>query len=411
MSIYTQTNSLNNTNTNYYTEIKSIIKSLEHTSQINTAFTQQKTDQLIKQLYENLVLFSLRSNASDIHIEPKKINSCIRIRIDSVLQSLFDFPKQAHNQIVSKIKVLSNLDISQTRLPQDGKINFENDGIINFQLRTSICPTTHGEKVVLRLLRNQKNFLNINKLQMDKNTKNAFMNSIEAPQGLVLITGPTGSGKTVTLYSALNHLNTQEKNIVTIEDPVEIQLPGVNQTAVNIKSGLSFDCALSAFLRQDPDIIMIGEIRDKKTAEIALQAAHTGHLVFATLHTNSCLDVVTRLEQLGVDYYTLITSLKLILSQRLLRKINHQKSESFPQEYRGRIAIFEHLYFDKRLQNIALKNKNYIPSGQMPKYTNLRAQANYYIKNNITDLKEVNRVLGPSLYTEIDKTLADNNET
>lgn len=380
-------------------QLQSITKSLEHTCEVNSAFTQQKTDQLIKQFYEYLIHYTADINASDIHIEPKKSHSCIRIRVDSVLEHVLDFPKLAHEQLVSKIKILSNLDISQTKTPQDGKINIDNSNH-SLQLRVSLCPTLYGEKVVLRILKSDPGVLSIDNLHMNVNTRSAFINSIESPQGLILITGPTGSGKTKTLYTALNHLNTQEKNIVTVEDPVEIQLNNINQTSVNIKSGLDFNTALRAFLRQDPDIIMIGEIRDAQTAKIALQAAHTGHLVFATLHTNSCLDVVDRLVQLGVDYYSLITSLKLILSQRLLRKIKKSNSisettqTSDSNNYEGRVAIFEHLYFDKELIYNALRDKKYLSTEKISSYSSLREQANYFIKNNITDLKEVNRVLG-----------------
>ena len=367
--------------------IQSIADSLMHSCQMQSAFTQQKTDALIKQLYSNLLPYAKNLNASDIHIEPTKHCSKIRTRIDGVLQPVVEIPLPAHEQLISKIKILSNLDIAQNRMPQDGKINHDE---LSLQLRTSTCPTIHGEKAVLRLLKNKSSSLEIDKLNMPIKTQRDFVKSIKSPQGLILITGPTGSGKTVTLYSALNYLNNQEKNIVTIEDPVEIYLPGINQTAVNNKSGLSFSTALRAFLRQDPDIIMIGEIRDKATAEIALEAAHTGHLVFATLHTNSCLDVVARLEQLGADYYTLITSLKMIISQRLLRKIDRQHVSG----YSGRIAIFEHLYFNRELQKIALSDKNSIANGKIPNYLSLREQASYYIDNNMTDLAEINRVLG-----------------
>lgn len=261
------------------------------------------------------------TSSSDVHIEPEKNNIRIRLRIDGVLSEQFRLPKFIQEQLCSKLKILANLNITQTRLPQDGKWIVESKNSARIHIRISTCPTIYGEKIVLRLLHDTALFLTLNDLGMAENELGNLKKILSSPSGLILVTGPTGSGKTSTLYAALDYLNNSMKNIITIEDPVEIHLAGINQVSVN--ADLSFEIILRSILRQDPDIIMMGEIRDQKTAEIAIQAANTGHLVLSTLHTNSCIETISRLKQMNIQQHDLIACLRLIVSQRLLRKKMH----------------------------------------------------------------------------------------
>lgn len=286
----------------------------------NLDFIGQSDEPLIH-FIDHVILDAVRHHASDIHFEVYEQNCRVRFRQDGILHEIVKPPKHSAARIVSRLKIMAKLDIAERRLPQDGhcKINIGSHKAV--EVRVSSCPTIFGEKIVLRLLSGDKVLRKVTQLGFTRLQQNNFIAAINRPQGLVLVTGPTGSGKTVTLYAALQHLNTAQKNIATIEDPVEINLPNVNQVNVKIKAGLTFSKALRAFLRQDPDIIMIGEIRDLETAEIAIKAAQTGHLVIATLHTNSALEAITRLRHMGVAAYNMIGSLTLITAQRLVRKL------------------------------------------------------------------------------------------
>lgn len=258
-------------------------------------------------------------HASDIHIEP--MNDCLRIRmrIDGLLHKIVDAPINMTNSLISHIKVQANLDIAQKRTPQDGRFRFNTIEGFTRDCRLNCTPTQFGEKCVIRVLHANQNILSLAQLGMSVSQQKSFQTSITKPQGLILVTGPTGSGKTMTLYSALNLLNDIHKNIMTIEDPIEIQLPGINQVSVNPKAEMDFATALRSFLRQDPDIIMVGEIRDQETAAIAIRAAQTGHLVLATLHTNNAAQSISRLIHMGIANYQLASVLLCVIAQRLLR--------------------------------------------------------------------------------------------
>src|SRR3990167_11373159 len=271
--------------------------------------------QVVNRLLQDAIL----NHASDIHIEPYHQHCRIRFRSDSLLHEVATFPSPLAMQMITRLKIMANLNIAERRLPQDGHISLQNDHKID--IRISTCPTLFGEKIVLRLLNSSAIKSDIHQLGLTDTQQQLFLNKLKQPQGLILVTGPTGSGKTITLYSALHYLNKPEKNISTVEDPVEIQLPGINQVNINTKINLHFSTVLRTLLRQDPDIIMIGEIRDPETADIAIQAAQTGHLVLSTLHTNSAIETLTRLHAMKILAYNLAGSLSLIIAQRLIRTL------------------------------------------------------------------------------------------
>jgi len=277
----------------------------------------------------NLIISqAINDKASDIHIEPEARSVRVRYRVDGVLHDVMSPPKHIQAPMVSRIKIMSTMDIAERRIPQDGKIHLRHDGR-EFDLRVSTVPTIHGEKVVMRILDKGSVMLGLNKLGFSEENQRLFEDIVEKPYGMILVTGPTGSGKSTTLYSCLNKLNTGTTNILTIEDPVEYQLPGVNQVQVNTKANLTFASALRSFLRQDPDIIMVGEIRDQETARIAVEAALTGHLVLSTLHTNDAAGAVSRLIEMGVEPFLVASSVIGVLGQRLARTICPNCKESY----------------------------------------------------------------------------------
>jgi len=290
-------------------------------------------DRPVVRFVNKILLGAVMKNASDIHFEPYEEKYRVRYRQDGVLNEIAAPPSQYAGSITARIKVLANLDISERRIPQDGRFKLKLSKERVFDLRISTCPTLWGEKIVMRLLDGSHSSLDIATLGMDKDQLHLFQSAIGLSQGMVLVTGPTGSGKTISLYSALKQLNIPEKNISTIEDPIEINMQGINQVQVNNKTGMKFSNALRSFLRQDPDIIMVGEIRDLETADIAIKAAQTGHLVFSTLHTNTAPETISRLINIGVKPYNIISSLSLVVAQRLVRvlcehcKIEHELSE------------------------------------------------------------------------------------
>jgi len=267
-----------------------------------------------------IVLQAIKDRASDIHLEPFEKVMRLRYRIDGVLLDATPPPKQMQLALASRFKIMSNLDIAERRLPQDGRMRVKVSGK-DFDLRVSILPTVHGEKIVLRVLDKSNLSASLDKLGLDESTFKQFKSAIDAPHGLILVTGPTGSGKTTTLYSALNELNNPTWNIVTVEDPVEFQIPGINQVPTKKEIGLSFANALRSILRQDPDIIMIGEIRDTETAEIAIEAALTGHQVLSTMHCNDAPGAIARLDDMGIAPFLISSSVILSCAQRLMRRI------------------------------------------------------------------------------------------
>lgn len=280
----------------------------------------ENDDAPIVRLLNAILTESLKENASDIHIEPYEKEALVRFRLDGVLRTVLTPSVQIAPLLISRIKVMSKLDIAEKRLPQDGRMSVLIGGR-SIDLRVSTMPSSHGERVVMRLLDKDAGKLKAQQLGMPEKTKQELDELISRPHGIILVTGPTGSGKTTTLYAALQQMDRQQRNIMTVEDPVEYDLPGVSQTQINLRAGMTFARGLRAILRQDPDVILIGEIRDGETAEIATQASLTGHLVLSTLHTNTAAGAVTRLQDLGVDSFLLASTVRGIISQRLMRKL------------------------------------------------------------------------------------------
>ena len=274
----------------------------------------------VVRIVDTLLEYSIMEGASDIHIEPEEKNVLVRYRIDGILRNVMVLPKTVQSGIVARIKILANLKVDEHRLPQDGRFKIStNEYKVAF--RVSIIPTFDGEKLVLRLLNEKAQVLTLEQLGLQKNPLEVLKSNVKKPHGIILVTGPTGSGKTTTLYTVLNILNTPEVNISTVEDPIEYRMPHVNQSQVNAKIGYTFATGLRAFLRQDPNIIMVGEIRDQETAEIAIQAAMTGHLVLSTIHTNDAAGTMPRLSEMGVPTFLIATTVNIIIAQRLVRKI------------------------------------------------------------------------------------------
>src|SRR5687767_3852831 len=291
-------------------------------------------DAPIVRFVNKLLLDAIRRGASDIHFEPYEKMYRIRLRMDGILKEVAQPPVQLAQKLSARLKVMSRLDIAERRVPQDGRIKMRLSKNRSIDFRVSTCPTLFGEKIVLRILDASQAMLGIDALGYEPFQKDLYLKHLGKPQGMILVTGPTGSGKTVSLYTGLNILNREDTNISTAEDPSEINLPGVNQVNVNAKVGLTFASAMRAFLRQDPDVIMVGEIRDLETAEIAIKAAQTGHLVLSTLHTNDAPQTLTRLVDMGVKPYAIATSVSLIIAQRLARKlcVNCKQPMDIPKE-------------------------------------------------------------------------------
>ncbi|MCX7991752.1 MAG: ATPase, T2SS/T4P/T4SS family [Proteobacteria bacterium] len=401
----------------------------------------------IVQIVYGLLLQAINDRASDIHIEPSSSKMKIRFRIDGILHDITDLPRPLLNPIVSRIKIMSDMDISEKRLPQDGHLQIEllmengkyliktfvkrdilrlSEGSEYVDVRVSTSPTIQGEKVVLRLLRKRDELFDLEKLNIDKDMVVKVRRLLNRPYGLFLITGPTGSGKTTTAYACLKYINKKEKNVITVEDPVEYQIVGANQIQVNPKISLSFAGILRNILRQDPDILLIGEIRDKETAEIAIQSALTGHLVISTLHTNDAISTIVRLLDMGIESYLISSAINGIVSQRLLRKIcPFCKREYTPPEtiilewnlppfakfYRGegcskchetgyydRIAIYELLLLNDNLRNLIL---NRTPSDK------IREEA---IKDGFVPLKQAGLRLVLDGITTIDEVIANTSD-
>lgn len=359
----------------------------------------ENLDESIIQKVNFIIQDAILLHVSDIHIEPLYDSYRIRHRSDGILRVTQSITNTFALRLIARLKVLAQLDITEKRLPQDGRFQ-----LFGIDIRMNSCPTYFGEKIVLRLLDASKISLNINELGFMHSQKQIFMDKIESPHGLILVTGPTGSGKTVTLYSALQYRNTESINISTVEDPIEMQLEGINQLNIHPKIGLDFPQILRALLRQDPDIIMIGEIRDAETAAIAIQAANTGHLVFATLHTNSAIDAIGRLYALGVSHYHIEHAISLIVGQRLLRKLCDHCKVSHPinpeffdangceecfDGYKGRIGVYECLSLTEEMFQ-HLSNRQQLKS-MMP--DTLQQSAFSKLQQGKTSLAEIKRVL------------------
>ncbi|MFB6326274.1 type II secretion system protein GspE [Pantoea deleyi] len=365
---------------------------------------------------------ALERRASDIHIEPGREGLRVRLRIDGVLQPLSALPATPPAALLARLKILGGLDIAERRLPQDGQFSLEVAGKpASFRLAT--LPVCGGEKAVVRLLQSESAALSLDKLGLPAAQLRLFCAALAQPQGLILVTGPTGSGKTFTLYSALSALNTPEKNLCSVEDPVEIPLSGINQTQIHTKNGLDFNRVLRALLRQDPDVIMVGEIRDAETAEIAVKAAQTGHLVLSTLHTNSTAETLTRLRQMGIPGYLLGPALKLVVAQRLVRRlcphcrqpaqaVAHYPPDLWPgtlqtwrapgcdhcfSGYFGRLALFELLPINARLQNAIAADMPLESLLTLAKQQGLRTllvSGLEAVSRGYTSLEEMQRVIG-----------------
>lgn len=357
---------------------------------------------------------AVEHHVSDIHCEPYADYYRIRLRQDGILLDYASPPAHVAPRLTARIKVMADLNIAECRLPQDGRFEFVTREQQSVDIRVSICPVLYGEKIVLRLLNTQQNALDITSLGLEPNQQQQLIQSLQHPSGLILVTGPTGSGKTITLYSLLQHLNNGQRNISSVEDPVEIRLSGINQVAIQPALGLDFAQILRCFLRQDPDIIMVGEIRDAETARIACQAAQTGHLVLSTLHTQNAAAALIRLQQLGIQANELASSIKLIIAQRLVRKLCktcHSSSADklsvaephyifngctkCHQGYQGRVGIFELLTMSERLVNLLnspIQYSQIIDYVQQQGIT-LTQAGELKIQQFVTDRQELNRVL------------------
>jgi len=380
----------------------------------------------IVRFVNKVLLDAIRGGASDIHFEPYEKSYRIRFRTDGILMDMARPPVNLANRLSSRLKVMSQMDISERRVPQDGRIKMKLSKSRAIDFRVNSLPTLWGEKIVLRILDPSSAKMGIDALGYEPDQKELYMRALQQPQGMILVTGPTGSGKTVSLYTGLNILNTVEVNISTAEDPVEINLEGVNQVNVNPKVGLNFADALRSFLRQDPDIIMVGEIRDLETAEIAIKAAQTGHMVMSTLHTNSAAETITRLLNMGVAAFNVATTVNLIIAQRLGRKLcahcavpadlPHETllHEGFTEEqlktatimkpvgcpkcsngYKGRVGIYEVVRITPKISRIIMEEGNSIEIAEAARaegFNDLRTSALVKCAAGITSLEEVNRI-------------------
>ncbi len=380
----------------------------------------------IVRFVNKVLLDAIKGGSSDIHFEPYEKSYRVRFRTDGILHEVAKPPNNLSGRLAARIKVMSQMDISERRIPQDGRIKMKLSKKRSIDFRVNTLPTLWGEKIVLRILDPSSAQMGIDALGYEPEQKQLYMDALSYPQGMILVTGPTGSGKTVSLYTGLNILNTPETNISTAEDPVEINLEGINQVHVKPKVGLGFPEALRAFLRQDPDIIMVGEIRDLETAEISIKAAQTGHMVMSTLHTNSAAETITRLLNMGVPPFNLATSLNLIIAQRLARRLCSHCAEpaDIPKEtllqegfleedfegmsikkavgcskcangYKGRVGIYEVVKITQAISRIIMEEGNSIQIDDKAReegFNGLRRSALIKAKNGLTSLEEVNRV-------------------
>jgi type IV pilus assembly protein PilB len=386
-------------------------------------------DAPIVRFVNKILLDAIKNGASDIHFEPYEKNYRIRSRIDGILQEVAKPPVNLAPRLAARLKVMSRMDISERRMPQDGRIKMKISAKRAIDFRVNTLPTLWGEKIVLRILDPASAKMGVDALGFEADQKELFLATLARPQGMILVTGPTGSGKTVTLYTGLNILNDEERNISTAEDPVEINMEGINQVHVNTKVGLTFAEALRAFLRQDPDVVMVGEIRDLETAEIGIKAAQTGHMVLSTLHTNSSPETLTRLRNMGVPAFNIATSVTLIIAQRLARRLcesckrpadipeaallaegftpkqletstlfeaNPEGCSKCNRGYKGRVGIYEMLPMNSEVANVIMNNGNSLDIlrvAQADGFRTLRLSGLIKVGKGLTSLEEMNRVI------------------
>ncbi|MEI7838886.1 MAG: type IV-A pilus assembly ATPase PilB [Methylococcaceae bacterium] len=395
-------------------------------SEIGIGVANDAEDAPIVRFVNKILLDAIKMGASDVHFEPYEKVFRIRYRADGVLYQVASPPSSIANRIVSRIKVMSRMDIAERRVPQDGRIKMILSKSHSIDFRVNTCPTLFGEKVVLRILDPTSAQLGIEKLGFEPEQQKLFLDAINKPYGMVLVTGPTGSGKTVSLYTGLNILNTTERNISTAEDPVEITVSGINQVNVNPKAGLTFATALRAFLRQDPDVIMVGEIRDIETAEIAIKAAQTGHLVLSTLHTNDAPQTLNRLMQMGIPAFNIVSAINLIMAQRLARRLcnNCKTPAQYPDDFllksgfkadelstlkpfkaadcelcthgfRGRIGIYQVMTLSDKMRALILQGGNSTQLSEQAAsegINDLRASGLNKVRLGLTSLEEIDRI-------------------
>ncbi len=404
--------------------------SAEDETQEDTSFDKEIDDAPVVRFVNKILLDAINRGASDIHFEPYEKRYRVRLRTDGMLKEVASPPIQLAGKISARIKVMSRLDISEKRVPQDGriKLTLSKNKAIDFRVNT--CPTLFGEKIVLRILDPSSAKLGIDALGYEEDQKQLYLENLAKPYGMILVTGPTGSGKTVSLYTGLNILNREDINISTAEDPAEINLEGINQVNVNDKVGLTFASALKAFLRQDPDIIMVGEIRDLETAEIAVKAAQTGHMVMSTLHTNDAPQTITRLMNIGIPPYNIAAAVNLIIAQRLARRLckecrvvddapkealieegftpediasgmtiykaNHEGCDNCSAGYKGRVGIYQVMPMSDAMGRLIMSGNatSYDIADQAQKegIADIRQSALKKVKDGLTSLEESNRV-------------------
>ena len=365
-------------------DLDSLVSNLPKTEDL----LDDSNDAPVIRLINAILSEAIKDGASDIHIEPYEENLSIRFRVDGILKEKLNPSSRIAPLLNARIKVMSNLDIAERRIPQDGRMSLKL-GEKWVDIRVSTLPSSFGERLVLRLLDKADASFDLEELGMNSEMTKDYLQQLKSTSGIILVTGPTGSGKTTTLYSGLNFLNDQTRNILTVEDPIEYALEGVGQTQVNNKVGLSFSKGLRAILRQDPDVVMVGEIRDKETAETAIQASLTGHLVLSTIHTNDSVGAITRLIDMGVEPYLLASTLKMVIAQRLVRKLTNKN------EFSGRVGIFEMIKIDSDIRNFINEtiDEDKIRKVAFKKYNSLLNDGEEKVKKGITSELEIKRVL------------------
>ncbi|MCF2898806.1 type IV-A pilus assembly ATPase PilB [Pseudoalteromonas sp. MEBiC 03607] len=407
-------------------EFKELGELETETSTDLAAKDEDKDDAPIIVYINKILMDAIKKGASDLHFEPYEHRYRVRFRIDGILHEMASPPNSLASRLSARIKVMSRLDIAEKRKPQDGRIKLKITERKSIDFRVSTLPTLWGEKIVMRILDSSSAMLGIDVLGYEPEQKKLYMDALEQPQGMILVTGPTGSGKTVSLYTGLNILNQPERNISTAEDPVEINLEGINQVQINPKAEMTFANALKAFLRQDPDVVMVGEIRDLETAEIAIKAAQTGHLVLSTLHTNSAPETLTRLLNMGVPAYNVASSISLIIAQRLARRLcpKCKTPETLPDEelirqgfdkdklseiqlfapkgcdsctegYKGRVGVYEVMQITPEIAQIIMRGGNSLEIAEVALrsgFNNLRLSGLKKAAAGVTSLAEINRV-------------------
>jgi type IV pilus assembly protein PilB len=407
-------------------ELEDIDISSEDAHDNKEAGDVEQIDTPIVRFVNKILLDAIKKGASDIHMEPYERKFRIRFRIDGVLHEVTSPPVNLAGRIVARVKILSRLDIAERRAPQDGRMKLRLSRNKSIDFRVSTLPTLYGEKCVIRILDSSANTFGIEALGFEEDQSQRYLDAVQRPYGMILVTGPTGSGKTVTLYTALNMLNQPERNISTVEDPVEINLPGINQVTINEKANLTFAAALRAFLRQDPDVIMVGEIRDLETADIAIKASQTGHLVFSTLHTNDAPSSLTRLLNMGVAPFNVASTVHLIMAQRLVRKlcVSCKKATKIPEQalinagfdedeiddlelfhpvgcdactrgYKGRTGVFQVMPVTQDMGGLIMRGCTEMDIAELAHdegVSDLRRSGLNKVKSGVTSLEEIERV-------------------